>query len=94
MRCHLQAADDDVQCALMTALMKNPDAQAALQRGLAMQGLSIDMQRLQARASLLPAAAAAILPAGSAASMIFISLPFQCTLTRACEQCPTEPHSL
>lgn len=55
------AADSGVQSALMNALMTNPDAQAALQRGLAMQGLSVDMQRLQqSRASLLPPAAAAV----------------------------------
>lgn len=63
----MQAADSGVQSALMNALMTNPDAQAALQRGLAMQGLSVDMQRLQqSRMNLLPPAAAAVAD-GSAA---------------------------
>ena len=57
----VQAADSGVQRALLNALMSNPDAQAALQRGLAHQGLSINMQSLQAhRDNLLPASAAAV----------------------------------
>lgn len=57
----MQASDTGVQRALLNALMSNPDAQAALQRGLAAQGLSINMKRLQAhRESLLPRSAATL----------------------------------
>lgn len=64
----------------MNALMTNPDAQAALQRGLAMQGLAVDMQRLQqSRASLLPPAAAAVAdgpPAGTIFAILVLRKPF------------------
>jgi hypothetical protein len=48
-----------VQRALLNALFNNPDAQAALQRCLAMQGLSLNLQHLQNRDIVLPRAVAA-----------------------------------
>lgn len=76
--CLLQAADSGVQRALLDALMNNTDAQAALQRGLAQQGLSINMQFLQTRANLLPPSAAAVASgraAGTSTAFLFMCVP-------------------
>jgi hypothetical protein len=59
-RSPLQARSRDVQQAVIEALLRSPDAVAALERGLAHEGISFNIQRLQTRAALLPPAAAAV----------------------------------